>query len=192
MIDDIAFSRLRKRHGVLYKAFMKEKIHVLDGDLMKEKLGLSKSDRDLIIQNVNTIISNAANTSWISSLREAVISNVRGPLELLKIAMQCTKLDHFIHVSSFAVQVPVRALLKEQIYKHFDDCEKTYHRILNEAPEQIIDIESKILYKFGNNYNYSKALAEELIQKRAEEIPTTIIRACSLSPALQTPYPGWV
>ena len=110
---------------------MTSKIEVLDGDLAELDLGLSQQNLEEIYARVNVIISNGANTSWTSELQESVISNTRGPLELLKIAKKCQKLDHFIHISTFGVERCAGEKLQEKVYNVIDDPETKYKAILD-------------------------------------------------------------
>ncbi len=50
---------------------------------MKDNLGLSEQDREMLLRNLNIIINCAGSTEFGNSLDSAVRVNVSGPLKLL-------------------------------------------------------------------------------------------------------------
>lgn len=71
------------------------------GDCGSIGLGLSASDRDLLIRDVSIVFNVAATVRFDEKIQDAVAINIRGPKEVLEIGRQMTKLKvkiiHFYH-----------------------------------------------------------------------------------------------
>ena len=62
---------------------MHEKVVGVAGDLIVEGLGISPSDREIITNEVNIIINNAASINFDDPLLDAIQINYMGSLRLL-------------------------------------------------------------------------------------------------------------
>lgn len=69
---------------------------MIEGDISAEGLGVSPGDRQLLMQRVNVVFHLAAATSPDESLKNAVLSNVRGTKDLLQLCGQCPRLKVWI------------------------------------------------------------------------------------------------
>lgn len=67
---------------------MQEKVRTLPYDMMKDDLGLNKSQREELKANVNICINCAAKTEFDQKLDKAVRVHVTGPLQLLKLLQE--------------------------------------------------------------------------------------------------------
>jgi alcohol-forming fatty acyl-CoA reductase len=72
---------------------MISKIKIIQGDCSIEGLGLSAEDRKQIIKNCTLIYHCAATIRFDEKLKRAVELNTRGTLEMIKLALECKKLD---------------------------------------------------------------------------------------------------
>lgn len=82
-----------------------KKIHVIKGDVMEDKLGMSPEDRDYLITNVEVIFHCAANVRFDQPLRPMIQMNVSGTLKVLQLAEEMINLKVFVHVSTSYCQV---------------------------------------------------------------------------------------
>jgi len=46
--------------------------------------------------------------------------------------------------------------------------------------------------KCPNTYNFTKAIAEKLLEEEHDDVPTAIVRPAMVTGALKEPIPGWV
>lgn len=72
---------------------MISKIKVIKGDCALEGLGLSDEDRTSISDNVTLIYHCAATIRFDEKLKRAVELNTRGTLEMIKLGLECKKLE---------------------------------------------------------------------------------------------------
>lgn len=72
---------------------LKEKIHIVNGDVAELSLGLSAEELKMIEENVHIILHGAATVKFDEKIRLAANINARGTLELLKIATRMPKLQ---------------------------------------------------------------------------------------------------
>lgn len=50
----------------------------------------------------------------------------------------------------------------------------------------------RLVGKCPNTYTYTKALAEELLERECGTVPLAIVRPSIVTAALKEPIPGWV
>lgn len=72
---------------------MISKIKVVKGDCAVEDLDISDEDRKLIIDNVTLIYHCAATIRFDEKLKKAVELNTRGTKAMIKLGLECKKLD---------------------------------------------------------------------------------------------------
>lgn len=72
---------------------LKEKIHLVNGDVAELSLGLSPEELKLIEENVHIVLHGAATVKFDEKIRLAANINARGTLELLKIATRMPNLQ---------------------------------------------------------------------------------------------------
>lgn len=75
------------------------KIHALDGDVKKIRLGLSDADLEHV-KKCSVIFHCAASVRFDDPLSSAIFMNTRGTLEVCKIAEQMPGLKSLVHVST--------------------------------------------------------------------------------------------
>lgn len=74
-------------------------IKVIDGDLKDPLIGLSSSDRDWLIENVNFIFHCAATVKFNEPLEIATNINIQGTENMLSLATEINNLKVSIKVS---------------------------------------------------------------------------------------------
>lgn len=79
---------------------MISKIVVIAGDCSIESLGISESDRKMILDNVTLMYHFAATIRFDEKLKKAVELNTRGTREMIKLALECKNLEMFGYMST--------------------------------------------------------------------------------------------
>ena len=79
---------------------MINKIVVIPGDCALINLGISESDRKIVIENCTLIYHFAATIRFDEKLKKAVELNTRGTREVIKLALQCKNLEMFGYMST--------------------------------------------------------------------------------------------
>lgn len=126
-------------------------------------MGLSKDDKREIELNAHLFVSNAADVKWDTPLAEAMESNMDGALKIMDLAKGASKVDHFMHISTVAIQSGLGCTLEEKIYDPGVDGPQ-YLKSLHEGSEKYRDEEEKkVMGKFGSTYTFSKCLAESAL-----------------------------
>ena len=109
-----AFSRLREELGSSFEERVAEKVHVLEGDVHADSLGLGEEDLAELSREVDAVIHSAASVIFDAPLDAAVDSNVRGTLGLLALAREWEKKPLFMHVSTSYVAGTKKGLVPEE------------------------------------------------------------------------------
>lgn len=90
---------------------------------MKDRLSLSQSDEELLINNVNIVINSAASIDFNARLDEAINMNIKGSLRVYELATKMKNLKSFVHVSTCYVNCVVKGWVEEKIYEIEQDPE---------------------------------------------------------------------
>lgn len=182
-----------KEKGENFDDFIEKKIQTIDGDCSSIDLGISYMDRHLITENVTMIYHFAATVRFSEPFKRAIMLNVRGVREILKLADECKSLEIFIHVSTAYCNLIEKHLL-EKIY----DSPANPHEIIATAErhsdEEVDEIFSKYFNEnFLNTYIFTKNLAETLVAEssKALMLPTILCRPAIVGSTYDDPFPGW-
>lgn len=97
-----------------------EKLVVIKGDVSVDGLGMSESDRAILIERINIIFHCAANVRFDQALAGAVNMNTLGTDRVLKFALEMKQLMVFTHVSTAYCQCN-EDVLEERAYKAPND-----------------------------------------------------------------------
>lgn len=98
LLANSAFDRLRSAHGDRFDDFIAEKVVCLEGDLSRERLGLSERDYAALADEVEVVINSAATVVFDERLDWALELNTLSPLRLLELARAAK--GTFVHVST--------------------------------------------------------------------------------------------
>lgn len=165
----------------------------LEGDMSSENLGLSRANCELVCREVDIIFNIAASVQFDAPLKQNLRDNYLGVSNLLNLAIRFKRLTSLVHVSTFYTNWHMPHI-KEEIVPMNADCEKLAE-LINWLPDQLIDQISSKLIKIENrpnSYIYTKALAENLVQKFQGRLPIGIVRPSIVTPSVRDPMPGWV
>ncbi|PSN39594.1 hypothetical protein C0J52_06906 [Blattella germanica] len=105
IVEDPFFESLRQKHPENIK-----KIIPVLGDCMELGLGLTSTDRHLLIENVSLVFHCAASVRFDDPLKKAILLNTRGTREMFMLAKEMKNLKRFISrvVSSWHLRMNLR------------------------------------------------------------------------------------
>ncbi|XP_028403978.1 fatty acyl-CoA reductase 1-like [Dendronephthya gigantea] len=169
----------------------KEVVHVVDGDMSKPFLGLSKYDQNLLHETVEIVFHSAATVRFDEELRLALTLNVVGLENVLELCRNVKKLEAFIHVST-AYSNCNEDVIEEKFYPPSVDV-KNVLEIANWMNDQMLnEVTPALLEKRPNTYTFTKSLAESLLFKHGHGLPIAVFRPSIVGASLKEPMPGWV
>uniref|UniRef100_A0A1Y1NIM9 Fatty acyl-CoA reductase n=1 Tax=Photinus pyralis TaxID=7054 RepID=A0A1Y1NIM9_PHOPY len=123
-------------------------------------MGLSKSDEDLLIENVSVVFNGAASVRFDDTLKYAVLMNTRGTRELLNLVCN---VDHQV--------------VDERLYPPHADWRKTIEIAENIEEHHLQVLTEKYIGALPNTYTFSKSLAEHCVTDLCTgKIPAVVFR----------------
>ncbi|XP_026470666.1 fatty acyl-CoA reductase wat-like [Ctenocephalides felis] len=186
MLNDVVFQRLKKESPLA-----QQKLEVVYGDVGKPDLGLSESDRKIIQDNATVILHVAATVNFHEPLKNSVAINVKGTLEMLKLAKNCEKLKSVVHVSTAFSFCPHKEI-DEKFYNmpvKYDDLIQLTNTHDDQKLESMLP---KILGEWPNTYAFTKAVAEDIVRKNADSLPISIFRPGIVIATYKEPIRSWI
>ncbi|KAL2642613.1 hypothetical protein R1flu_010200 [Riccia fluitans] len=113
------FKPLREEYGdQKFVELILRKVTPVSGDIGKAGLDLSPGDAELLMRDLDIIVSSAATTKFDERYDKAVEINTLGPLRLLELAKQCPKLVLFQHISTAYVNGRREGVCKEVPFQY--------------------------------------------------------------------------
>ncbi|XP_022128112.2 fatty acyl-CoA reductase wat [Pieris rapae] len=185
-LNDVLYDRLRKEQPDFIK-----KIYVVEGEVNQENLGISETDRQLLINEVDFIFHGAATVRFDEPLKVAVGTNVRGSREMLLLARSCTKLRAYVHIStaySYCTQLDI----DEKFYKSSLDGDQLIDLVENMDEAVLKDITPGLVGNYPNTYAYTKAAAEDVVLKHSKGLPVAMVRPSIVIATARDPIVGWI
>lgn len=184
--NEICFKVLRETDPDAFK-----KLRLIRGDILEEDLGISVTDREELVQNVNVVIHCAATVKFNLPLRDAVEFNVCGTYKVLQLAKEMRTLISFLHVST-AYSQGTNVVLEEKIFPTAFDPLDIMQMCKMLDTELMELLRPKIVPENqSNTYTYTKSLAEFLVSKYASHLPISIARPSVVLCAKSDPMPGF-
>lgn len=186
LLESRAFDRIRRIQPNLLK-----KVKVIRGDTTFDGLGISANDLDLLKKDVSIVVHSAATIRFDEPLKRATRINVIATKRVLDLALQFKDLRAFVHVSTaYCNQTKIN--IKESVYPELLTPEKLI-ALSDDLNDEML--ESLTPHLFGDrpsSYHYTKAMAENLIQDYADQVPVGIVRPSIITASLNDPMPGWI
>lgn len=214
------FDRLRASLGEGFARRCEEKIHVVGGDLTRERLGLDQKSYRELAQTITVVVNSAATVTFDERLDEAVELNTIGPGRLLKLAKDCGNAP-MMHVSTcyvcgirrgvvvedFTAPEPARESLPRLQTGEFD-LDGIVRAMVGEAEEirlrfgadteacrrELIDAGMRLARSHGWNdtYTFTKWIGEQLLVRDHGDVPLVIFRPAIIESSYDEPLPGWI
>ncbi|KAM7343267.1 putative fatty acyl-CoA reductase CG8306 [Cochliomyia hominivorax] len=166
------------------------KIQAIEGDVGLEHLGISETDRQILIDNVHVVFHSAATLDFFQTLKETTNINLRGTRRVVELCKQLTKLEALVHVSSAYVNSYITEV-EEKLYPAPENPEKIIDLAETLNDEALKELEPKLLKDHPNTYTFTKHLAEHEVANVANRFPCGIVRPSMITAAWQQPVPGW-
>ncbi|KAL7976329.1 hypothetical protein Chor_002548, partial [Crotalus horridus] len=163
----------------------------ISAEFTKPGLAISSEDREELISEVNVIFHCAATVRFDEPLKDALLLNVLGTQQLLRLAHQMKNLEALIHVSTAYSNCNQRHI-EEVFYPVPVEPKKLLDMIVWMDESLIEAITPKLIGDWPNTYTFSKALTEHLIQQEKGDLNVAIIRPSIVGASLKEPFPGWI
>lgn len=190
------FNLLRNQMGP--KEFLdhaRRKLKVVEGDITQESFGLSAESLDLITEEAEIFINNAANTHLVDKLKKSLMNNYFSTVQSMAIAKKCKNLKVFLHLSSISVVFDIKkGVIDEKIRTinpMIEDEWNTFERIMAMPDKEVDKLESELIKPFYITYSFAKTMAEKHIQKNMGDMSCVISRPSLILGAYQEPMRGW-
>ncbi|XP_053986197.1 fatty acyl-CoA reductase wat-like [Hylaeus volcanicus] len=186
LFDDPIFSKLKE-----VKPKFRHQIVAIAGDCSLPGLGISPSDRAMMIQDVSIVFHVAATVRFDEKLKLAVPINVRSPKVVTDLCKEMPRLKSFVHVSTAYANCPLD-VIEERVYDPPMDADKliTLTECLDE--KLIEEITPRLLGRWPNTYTFTKAVAESIVKKEAGNMPVGIFRPAIVISTYREPLRGWI
>ena len=99
VLSSRVYDRLRASMGDKFNKLCERKIHVVGGDLTKDRLGVDPAVYEALTRKITLVVNSAATVTFDEQLDLAVALNTQGPSRLLQFARDCGGVP-FMHVST--------------------------------------------------------------------------------------------
>lgn len=215
------FDRLRAALGDGFSRLCEEKIHVVGGDLTRERLGLDGPSYAALARRITVVVNSAATVTFDERLDHAVELNTLGPSRLLQFAKDAGNLP-FLHVSTCYVcgvrkgvvtedwSAPEAA--RERLPRQRDtgayDLDEFVTELVTEAAElrhrfaadpdvcrqELIDAGMRRARSLGwsDTYTFTKWIGEQLLLRDRGHVPLAVFRPAIIEGSHEEPTPGWI
>ncbi|XP_074030221.1 putative fatty acyl-CoA reductase CG5065 [Leptinotarsa decemlineata] len=168
-----------------------KKLKPVSGDISLQNLGMGTTELSLILEQTNIVFHSAATVKFNEDLKNAIIYNSLGTRRVLEVCAKMQQLKSFVYVST-AFSNADKENIEEFVYE-FPYNPDSLINCIDILPKGAIDILlKKVLGKHPNTYTLTKAMAEQIVQKSSDTIPSAIVRPSIITAAWKEPYPGWV
>ncbi|CAH1163117.1 unnamed protein product [Phaedon cochleariae] len=186
LLDNPVFSSIKKRNPDILN-----RIKAVAGDITLPNLGISAKEYQMLIERINVVFHSAATVRFDEELRNAFIHNTLGTKKVLEMCNKMQQLKSFVYVST-AYSNSDKENIDESVYElPFD-----YETIMNSIemlPQEAAEVLSKkLLGRHPNTYTLTKAMAEHIVLKHSDLIPSAIVRPSIITASWKEPQPGWV
>ncbi|XP_011499624.1 PREDICTED: putative fatty acyl-CoA reductase CG5065 [Ceratosolen solmsi marchali] len=186
LFDDPLFAKLREE---LPK--FRHQIVAISGDCSLPGLGISPSDREILIREVSIVFHVAATVRFDEKLKLAVAINVQSPRDVLTLCKEMPQLKSCIHVST-AYANCIQNTIEEKFYDSPIDGHKLISLVENMDEKLVDDITRPLLGRWPNTYTFTKAVAEDIVRKEGADIPVGVFRPAIVISTYQEPIRGWI
>lgn len=166
------------------------KLRAINGDSTMIGLGISEEDLKRM-ENVSVIFHSAASVRFDDSLKNAVLLNTRGTVEVMRFAESLKQIRVVVHVSTTYCN-PNKRVVEEMIYPPNGDWREAI-KIAEKYDDDILNaLTQKYTNAQPNTYTFTKGLAEQVVKEYSDRLPVVIYRPSIVVSSLDEPMPGWI
>lgn len=167
------------------------KVVAVEGDMSCKDLGFTDDVKEKLCKTVEIVFNIAASVQFDAPLKQNLRDNYLGARNMLKLTTQFERLQSLVHVSTFYTNSHI-SHVEEKVLPMNRDCEKMAE-LISWIPDSLCDsIAPQIMESRPNTYIFTKAMAENLVQKYEGQLPIAIVRPSIVTPSIRDPVPGWV
>lgn len=167
------------------------KVTAVEGDMSCRDLGFADDIKEKLCKTIDIVFNIAASVQFDAPLKQNLRDNYLGARNILQLATKFERLVSFVHVSTFYTNSHI-SHVEEKVLPMNRDCEKMAE-LITWIPDSLCDsIAPQIMENRPNTYIFTKAMAENLVQKYQGRLPLAIVRPSIVTPSVKDPYPGWV
>lgn len=167
------------------------KVIAVEGDMSCKDLGLADDVKEKLCKTIDIVFNIAASVQFDAPLKQNLRDNYLGARNILQLATKFERLISFVHVSTFFTNSHI-SHVEEKVLPMNRDCEKMAE-LITWIPDSLCDsIAPQIMESRPNTYIFTKAMAENLVQKYQGQLPIAIVRPSIVTPSVRDPIPGWV
>jgi alcohol-forming fatty acyl-CoA reductase len=161
--------------------FAKERVIPIAGDLIIDNLGMSASDRAIVVTETQIVINCAASVNFDDPLLDALQINYFGCLRMFELARESKNILCFLHVSTAYTnsdKLGTGIFVEEKIYdlESGMDPELVVKKIVDMGPLKVQELEQEIIGNYPNTYTFTKSMAERTLKKIHGDLPISIVR----------------
>ncbi|KAH8311721.1 hypothetical protein KR044_007671, partial [Drosophila immigrans] len=185
--DDAVFSVLVQSNPDAFK-----KLVPIAGDISEPDLGISHADRELLTKEVHVVLHAAATIRFTEPLPVAIDTNTKPTRAMLQLAREMGHLEAFIFVST-AFSNCIGDHIDERYYPEYLNCTADQAISVREIlGDQLTEqISPNLLGKFPNTYTFTKALAEQILERESGDLPVSVFRPGVIVSSYKEPIEGW-
>ncbi|XP_055922066.1 fatty acyl-CoA reductase wat-like isoform X2 [Eupeodes corollae] len=179
--------------NAMKKAAPKFRYHFqgIAGDCMLPGLGLSTTDRQILVDHVNIVFHMAATVRFDEKLKIAMQINVKACRDIMLLCNEMKNLKSVIHVSTAYTHCPLRKI-EEKFYPPPGDS-KNMMLLMDCAPDKLLEGMTPILLdKWPNTYTFTKAVAEDVVRIYGNSLPVGMFRPGIVISTYRDPVCGWI
>jgi alcohol-forming fatty acyl-CoA reductase len=181
------FERLRDERPSIF-----EKLIPICGNNIEKELGLSATDRKMLIERVSIIIHGAASVKFNNTLKYSIFTNLRSTRDICILAQSMKNLKVLVYISTAFTNTNV-PFIEEKTYPPIADWQKMIKIAESLQDEHALNILTpKCLDFVRNTYIFSKNLSESVIQYYSSSLPCAIVRPSMVYTSVEEPMPGWI
>ncbi|KAG9510818.1 putative fatty acyl-CoA reductase, partial [Fragariocoptes setiger] len=168
------------------------KIVLVNGDLTKDKLGLTDEDFAKVVDDVSVIFHVAATVRFDEPLNVAVDINLIGTRRIIELSRNLANLSSIVHVSTAYCNYE-QDTVEEMVYpaKYTPETLISLTKLITE-PDVLESLTPHLLDCKPNTYTLTKSAAEILIQDEASDLPIVICRPSVVLSSWKEPVSGWI
>lgn len=170
-----------------------DKIESINGDITSPDLGLSKENRQRLINEVNVVFHSAASINFTGILDKFIEQNINGVISIMNLCQDCKNIESIVHVSTAYANCHLQEI-KEKVYPVVDGV-VDIKQYLNDIRQKYgqVDLEEghEVLAQRPNPYTWSKSIAEWIIDEHYQSLPVIICRPSIVANSNAEPFPGW-
>lgn len=184
---------LKVFHRIKDRPELFKKIIPVYGDITSERLGLSEEQFNLVIASTNVVYHMAASLRLEATLKPNVEMNLTGTKNVLDMCKEMKQLLAVLHLSTAFCNCD-QDVMREEVYDWQHKPLEFIRSAKWMSEDAMTVIGNNMMSPHPNTYTFTKRLAEILVRDEYEEsnLNVCIVRPSIVTPAWQTPLPGWV